>query len=176
MHRAATLANSKDPELERLLRLSRSELTASEYEILRTRLAGLREDYRVDWERLQKDSGLDLLLRDGDVVSVDRPVLSLRVDGEVRRPGLQNFVRGRSIEACIAEAGGYSNRAWRGRVRITRAATGQTMLAKDVQTLDPGDFVWVPERPDVTAWERVREVLVALSQVATIVIAIRSVQ
>lgn len=176
VHRAANLTTGKDPELERLLRLSRSELTASEYEVLRTRLAGMREDYSVDWDRLQKDLSLDLLLRDGDIVRVERPVLSIRVDGEVRRPGLQNFVKGRSIEACIVEAGGYSNRAWRSRVRVTRAVTGQTLLARDVRSLDPGDFIWVPERTDVTAWERFRDLMVVLSQVATIVIAVRSVK
>lgn len=176
VHRAANLTAGKDPELERLLRLSRSELTASEYEVLRTRLAGMREDYSVDWDRLQKDPSLDLLLRDGDVVRVERRVLSIRVDGEVRRPGLQNFVPGRSIEACVLEAGGYSNRAWRNRVRVTRAVTGQTLLARDVRSLDPGDFIWVPERTDVTAWERFRDLMVVLSQVATIVIAVRSVK
>jgi hypothetical protein len=72
--------------------------------------------------------------------------------------------------------GGYTNRAWRGKVRVTRSVTGQTLLARDVRTLDPGDFVWVPERPDVTAWEQGREVLTALAQVATIIIAIRSVR
>lgn len=176
VHRAATLAAGKDPELERLLRLSRSELTASEYEVLRTRLAGLREDYSVDWGRLQSEPELDLLLRDGDFVSIDRPVLSIRVDGEVQRPGLLNYVRGEDVSACIEQAGGFTNRAWRGKVRVTRAVTGQTLLARNVRSLDPGDFVWVPERPDVTQWFYIKEALVALAQVATIVIAIRSVR
>ncbi len=176
VHRSSTVAAEKDPELDRLLRLSRNELTASEYEVLRTKLAGLREDYRVDWARLQENSTLDLLLRDGDIVRVDRLVSSVRIDGEVRRPGLLNYVRGQSVSDCVAQAGGFTNRAWRGKVRVTRAVTGQTLLAKDVRTLDPGDFIWVPERNDVTAWQQSREVLTALAQVATIVIAIRSVR
>lgn len=176
VHRAATLASAKDPEMERLLRLSRTELTASEYEILRTRLAGMREDYTVDWSRLEDHAELDLLLRDGDVVRVDQPGLSVRVDGEVQRPGLLNYVRGQSVSDYIEQAGGFTNRAWRGKVRVTRAITGQTLLARDVRSLDPGDFVWTPERPDITQWDRFKDVLVTLSQVATIVIAIRSVR
>lgn len=176
VHRAATLTAGKDEELERLLRLSRSDLTASEYEVLRTRLARLREDYSVDWTRLQADPALDLKLRDGDVVSVDRSVLAIRVDGEVRQPGLLNFVPGQSVYQYIERAGGLSNRAWRGKIRVTRVVTGQTLLARDVRTLDPGDFIWVPEKPDITQWERLKEMLVALAQVATIVIAIRSVR
>ena len=54
--------------------------------------------------------------------------------------------------------------------------TGQTLLARNVRTLDPGDFVWVPEKPDVTVWQQSREVLTALAQIATVIIAIRTVR
>lgn len=176
VHRRSTLAAEKDQELDRLLRLSRNDLTSSEYEMLRTKLAGLREDYRVDWARLEGSKDLNLLLRDGDVVRVERLVSSIRVDGEVRRPGILNFVSGESVEGYVAQAGGYTDRAWRGKVRVTRAVTGQTLLARNVHALDPGDFVWVPEKSDITVWEQSRQVLTALAQVATIVIAIRSVR
>lgn len=176
VHRRSMLATEKDQELDRMLRLSRNDLTVSEYEVMRTKLAGLREDYRVDWTRLEGSNDLDLLLRDGDVVRVERLVSSIRVDGEVRRPGILNFMRGESVEDYVAQAGGYTNRAWRGKVRVTRAVTGQTLLARNVRTLDPGDFVWVPEKPDITVWQQSREILTALAQAATIVIAIRSVR
>lgn len=176
VHRRSTTGAEKDPELDRLLRLSRNELTASEYENLRTRLSGLREDYRVDWTRLQGNGGLDLLLRDGDIVRVERLVSSIRVDGEVRRPGIVNYVSGQRVGDYVRQAGGYTDRAWQGKVRVTRAVTGQTLLARNIRTLDPGDFVWVPEKPDVTVWEQAKDVLTALASVATIVIAIRSVR
>jgi polysaccharide biosynthesis/export protein len=176
VHRRSTSVAEKDQELDRLLRLSRNDLTASEYEVMRTKLAGLNEDYRVDWARLEGSKDLDLLLRDGDSVRVERLVSSIRVDGEVRRPGILNFIRGKSVDDYVAQAGGYTNRAWRGKVRVTRAVTGQALLARNVRTLDPGDFVWVPEKPDVTVWQQSREILTALAQVATIIIAIRSVR
>ena len=176
VHRRSTLATEKDQELDRLLRLSRNDLTSTEYEMLRTKLAGLREDYRVDWARLENGKDLDLLLRDGDSVRVERLVSSIRVDGEVRRPGILNFVPGESVEDYVAQAGGFTGRAWRGKVRVTRSVTGQTLLARNVRTLDPGDFVWVPEKPDVTVWQQSREVLTALAQIATVIIAIRTVR
>ena len=165
-----------DSELERLLRLSRNELTATEYEVLRTRLAAKREDFRVDWRRLQQSSSLDLLLRDGDVVRVERLVSSIRIDGEVRRPGIVNFAPGLTPADYVREAGGFTDRAWRGKVRVIRSLTGQTLLARNVSTLDPGDLVWVPEKPDRTIWEQSRDLLTALGSIATIVIAIRSVR
>jgi protein involved in polysaccharide export with SLBB domain len=176
VHRRSTLAGEKDPELERLLRLSRNELTASEYEVLNTKLAGLREDYRVDWNRLQRDSDLDLLMRDDDIVRVERLVMSIRVDGQVRRPGIINFVPGAGVESYVGAAGGFTNRAWRGKVRVIRAVTGQTLPARNVGALDSGDFIWVPERPDVTAWDQAGRLLTSFAQLATIVIAIRSLR
>jgi len=170
-------AGEKDPELERLLRLSRNELTASEFEVLRAKLASQRTEYRVDWSRLMAaKTELDVLVRDGDEVRVERLVSSVRVDGEVRRPGIVAFVRGLTIEDYVRQAGGYTDRAWKGKVRVSRAVTGQAIQAKNVKTIDPGDLVWVPERPDRTAWEQTSALLTALAQVATIVIAVRGVR
>ncbi len=176
LHRRSTYVQEKDPELDRLLRLSKAELTTSEYEVLRTRLSGLREDFRVDWNRLTtSNEDLDLLLRDGDVVRVERLVSSIRVDGEVRRPGIMAYSQGQRVGDYIRQAGGYTDRAWRSKVRVTRAVTGQTLLARNVRSLDPGDLVWVPDRSDRTLWDNTRDLLTALSQIATIIIAIRSV-
>lgn len=175
VHRRNPSAGEKDPELDRLLRLSREQLTASEYDKLTTKLAGLREDYRVDWTRLRADSAhQDLLLRDGDVVRVERLVSSIRIDGEVQRPGILTFSPGLRIDDYVSQAGGFTNRAWSSRIRVTRAVTGQTLPAKNVHALDPGDFVWVPERPDKNFWTYASPILVALAQMATVVIAVDS--
>jgi protein involved in polysaccharide export with SLBB domain len=176
VHRESSGGQDKDPELERLLRLSRDQLTASEYVVLRTKLASMREDYRVDWARLAEDKDLDLLLRDGDIVRVERQVLAIRIDGEVRRPGIVNFMQGGDIRHYIEEAGGFTSRAWREKVRVTRAVTGQTLLARNVTALDAGDFIWVPERNDLTGWEQSARLLTTLAQIATIIIAIRTIQ
>jgi polysaccharide biosynthesis/export protein len=176
VRRRSPAGAEKDPELDRLLRLSREQLTSTEYEILRTKLAGLREEYRVDWTRLTKDPRLDLLLRNGDSVIVERLVPSVRVDGEVRRPGILNYTQGQNVSDYVRQAGGFTDRAWRGKVRVIRSVTGQTLLARNVNTLDPGDLVWVPEKPDVTAWQQTKDILTALASVATVVIAIRSVR
>jgi len=167
----------KDAELQRLLRLSRRELTDTEYEVLRTKLAGLREEYRLDWNRvLSEGPPLDILLFNGDVVQVDRLISSIRIDGEVRRPGILMYRPGLGVEDYIRTAGGYSKRAWRSKVRVTRSVTGQTLLARDLAKLDPGDFVWVPEKPDVTAWDQFRVLLTSVAEIATVIIAIRSLR
>jgi polysaccharide biosynthesis/export protein len=170
--RAARSAES-DPEFERLIRLSQDQMTTTEYEILRAKLAARREDYRVDWFRLEQSPELDILLREGDVVRVDPLIASVRVEGEVRRPGIVEFEPRRTVDAYVKLAGGYSNRAARSKVRITRAVTGQSLRSKDVQEVAPGDLIWVPERADVTVWQHLQTLVTVAAQVATVIIAVR---
>jgi protein involved in polysaccharide export with SLBB domain len=163
-----------DPEFERLLRLSRAEMTTSEYEAFRSRLASRSPDVRVDWEQLESGkSGLDLLLQSGDIIRVERRTAAVRVDGQVRRPGLIPFVESEGPEYYVREAGGFTRRGARSQVRLTRAANGQSMLARDAMHVSPGDQVWVPERPDISPWQYLRDVLVVGVQVATVYLAVR---
>lgn len=163
-----------DPEFDRLLRLSRGEMTASEYEAFRSRLAARSPDVRVDWADVEsKRSDLDLFLQDGDIIRVERRTMAVRVDGQVRSPGLIPYVEGAHYEYYVREAGGFTRRGAHSQVRLTRAANGQSMPARDVALVSPGDQVWVPERPDVSPWQYLRDVLVVGMQVATVYIAIR---
>lgn len=177
LHRAAPGGTEPDPELARLSRLSNRDLTASEYAVLRTKLAGNREDYRINWAMLQRDpAALDLALRGGDIIRVDRLVSSIRVDGEVRNPAVLTYRPGSKAQNYVDQAGGFTSRAWKGKIRVTRAVTGQTLLARNLDAIGPGDFIWVPERPDRTFWQQASSILAALAQAATVIIAIRSVR
>lgn len=162
-----------DPEIERLSQLGRNDMTASEYEVLRARATARRQEFRIDWLRVKPMGDLDITLRAGDIVRVDPVVASIRVEGEVRLPGLVRFEPGRRVSDYVRLAGGFSERASRGRVRVRRAVSGQTLLAKDVAALQPGDLVWVPERGEGTVWENLRSTLLVLAQVATFIVAVR---
>ena len=162
-----------DPEFDRLIKLSRGEMTDSEFEILRSMLAARREDFRVDWFRLERSPELDILLQGGDVVRVDPLFASVRVEGEVRRPGIIGYEPRRTVEEYVRMAGGYSERAAQNKIRVTRSVTGQSLRARDVAQLSPGDLIWVPERPDVTLWQHLTTLIAVAAQVATLVIAVR---
>jgi protein involved in polysaccharide export with SLBB domain len=171
--RASGTAGEADPEIERLSQLSRRDMTASEYEVLRARVTARRQDFRVDWNRVRPGGDLDIVLRGGDIVRVDQVVASVRVEGEVRLPGLIHHEAGRSVLDYVRLAGGFSERASRGKVRVKRAVTGQTILARDVASLEPGDLVWVPERGEPATWQNLQTVLLVAAQLATVVLALR---
>lgn len=166
-------AAGPDPEFDRLSRLSRGEMTGSEYETFRTRLAGLAPDFRVDLRRTRTGSENDPLLMNGDRVLVSRVVRSVRIDGQVRRPGVVDYLPGRSWAWYVKASGGFTTRAAHSQVRITRASSGQTLLARETDVPLAGDFLWVPERSDVPTWQYLRDTILVLGQVATVVIAVR---
>lgn len=173
VYRPSLGGHDADPELDRLLRLSRAEMSDGEYAKLQTRLAGRRDDFRIDWQRLRDTPELDLLMLDGDIVRVEQIHSSVRVDGEVRRPGIVEFDPRRSVESYVRLAGGFGERAATRKVLVTRAVTGQTLRARDVPALAPGDLIWVPERPDRSVWQDMAVLLAAASQIATIVFVFR---
>lgn len=169
-------ASDADPDLDRLARLSREQMTESEYILFQTRLAERKNSFRIDWSRVTSDGNqrdLDLLLRNGDLVRVERLVTSVRVEGQVRHPGLIEFVGRRGPSEYIRLAGGFTGRASKGSIRITRANNGQVVPAGNVSEIQPGDFIWVPERRERDPWTIFRDVLTVAGQVAVIVVAVR---
>lgn len=163
-----------DAEFSRLAQLSREEMTESEYESFRSRLAALTPDFRVDWNRLSKgDKDLDPILADGDFVQVDRITRTVRVDGQVKAPGVFEFSPTMSVREYIRLAGGFTTRSAKGKVRVTRAANGQTVLAGNVEQLSPGDFIWVPESADITWWQRFGTLISVAAEAATIYLAFK---
>ena len=148
-------------------------MTSSEYETLRAHLATRREDFRIDWNRLQKDRGLDIALHDGDILRVDPLFPTVRVEGEVRRPGLVRYEPGRPASEYIRLAGGYSSRAARGQVRVTSTVTGQMMQARDAGPPAAGDLVWVPERGEIGLWRSAQTAFFFVAQLVALAVVVR---
>jgi protein involved in polysaccharide export with SLBB domain len=159
-----------DPEFDRLARLSRNEMTESEYTKLETMLAQRKNNFRVDWNRLQAgNTDLDPLLQNGDLIRVERLVPSVRVEGQVKRPGYVDYEPGRTLGEYIQLAGGFTERSSRNTVRVSRALTGQVIPARSLKNVQPGDFIWVPERRDVDTWAAFRDIVTVAGQVAVII-------
>ena len=168
--REPTSNSDRDPEFDRLARLSRQEMTESEYTKLQTMLAERKNSFRVDWTRLQDgQSELDPLLQHQDVVRVERMIPTVRIEGQVRRPGFVDYAPGRSLSQYIQLAGGFTERSARSSVRVSRGLTGQVVPARSLRNLQPGDFVWVPERRDVDFWAIFRDVVTVAGSVALII-------
>jgi protein involved in polysaccharide export with SLBB domain len=162
-------AGERDPELDRLARLSRGQMTESEYTRLETMLAERKNSFRIDWSRVQPGSSSDPLLQEDDVVRIERFVPSVRIEGQVKRPGLVDYAAGRTLGEYIQLAGGFTERSARTSIRVSRSLTGQIIPARSLRSVQPGDFIWVPERRDVDAWGAFRDIVTVAGQVALII-------
>ena len=79
-----------------------------------------------------------------DVVQ-NRPFFIL---GEVRNAGQYPYVSGTTVQAAVAIAGGYAERADQRRVQITRQSNGGTekMDVPPDTPIQPGDTIYIYER------------------------------
>lgn len=82
----------------------------------------------------------------GDIISIAE-YLQIFVNGEVQRPGNYPYQAGLTLEKTIALAGGFTGRASKRRIKISRDIDGQQQTGK-IKMRDPvypGDTITVPE-------------------------------
>jgi polysaccharide biosynthesis/export protein len=138
---------SRETQLERLESLHGgvpSEDTA--YYYLETDLRLQKEIVNVDFHRLWErgDSSQDVVLQSGDVIKVPTTKRTVYVYGQTVTPGHIPYVPGEGLEYYIGKAGGYTDRARPGDVKIVKARTKQ-WLSPDDTVIEEGDYVWVPK-------------------------------
>lgn len=123
----------------------------------------------------KNDDSQNILLRDGDVVRIPRLVPSVAVNGYVITPGAIPYGPDLGVQDYISRAGGLNEQAERGEIYVIQGSTGNWTKASRVQYVNPGDTIFVMGKKPVHGWRLFRETLVVLSQVAALVIAVRSI-
>jgi len=82
----------------------------------------------------------------GDIITIEES-LQIFVNGEVQRPGNYVYQQGLTLEKTIALAGGFTGRASKKRIRVSRDVDGQQQQGR-IRMGDPvypGDIISVPE-------------------------------
>jgi protein involved in polysaccharide export with SLBB domain len=115
----------------------------------------------------------DVALFDGDRIVIPRLYLSVSVQGEVHAPGLVPYQAGRHADDYVRAAGGFTDHASKGNMRVTVARTGQQMKPGETGAIHAGDTVWVPAKSERSGWATVRDVLTTAAQVATVYLVIQ---
>lgn len=173
LFRAPPASQRSDPEFDRLQRLSRSEMTDAEYQVFKTKLASQNGVHLVDFRKIESgDRAHDIAVQEGDSIVVDRLERMVRLGGEVRAPGLVEYERGLRAGDYVKRAGGFSARASKGKMRLTRASSGQTVLVRDAGEIQPGDFIWVPEKREINGWALTRDLIAVAGNIAAIIFVV----
>lgn len=167
-------SDSLDPEFERLKEIAVADMSHDEYEYFKLKSRAKQGRFSVDFEAvfLRGDDSADVLLRRGDLIVVPIATRSIAVAGQVASPGSVSFEEGKSVSWYIEKAGGYGWRPHKGKTRVIRARTGEWVSAGQAKHLEPGDTIWVPEKPEGSLWDDFKEGLVLAGQALTIYLVI----
>jgi protein involved in polysaccharide export with SLBB domain len=182
---AAQLFRSSIPaseiETERLLSL-RGNITTedSAYYNMESALHMMREIVQVDFEKLfvRKDTLQDVILHTSDRIVIPSKLKTIYVFGQVAIPGDVPFVEGRDVDYYVKAAGGFTDDARRGDMMIIKRATHQ-WLAPSETTIEEGDQVWVPKKPErtfayyMTVFSQTAAVITAAVSIALLAIQLR---
>lgn len=89
----------------------------------------------------------DLILREGDVITVPRPEFTVKVSGEVMHPVSMAYEEGKNLNYYIRHAGGYARKAYRSKVYgIHMNGSVVKLSANSVRDIEPGTEIVVPSK------------------------------
>ncbi len=164
-----------DPEFERRKKMLVADMSESEYDYFKIRSRSRRGRVAVDFvsQFVHGDSTKDFILRHGDIISVPRKSRVVSVIGEVSNPGLMPFKPGADYNYYIERAGGFSDRAVKGKVSIIKGITLEWKKAKKNLSLEPGDTIWIPEKKKRDYWTFIKETLAFVGNLATVYLVIQ---
>ncbi len=112
-------------------------------------LRAQHEEVNVDFKRLftDHDSTQDVILRSEDEVIIPSKDKTIYVFGQVAEPGHIPVAEGRDVSFYIQKAGGLTEHANGGSVKVIKGRTRQWLSPGDTK-LEDGDFIWVPSEPN----------------------------
>lgn len=148
--------NSLKQEQIRLYEESMKKEVTSSFEEMDTLLSmklNLDDTYPValNLEAALKHPGSleDIVLREGDVLTIPQYSNTVKISGEVVHPISMNYVKGKSLSYYISHAGGYGNKARKGNVYAVYANGGVEKIRKrSSKAIQPGCEIVVPTKPE----------------------------
>jgi protein involved in polysaccharide export with SLBB domain len=103
----------------------------------------------------QPGSKYDLILQEGDVISVPKQLQTVRMRGEVLYPTTARYEEARGFRNYISRAGGFTEEARKGRSYVVYAngdvkRTNTFLFFNFFPKIEPGAEIIVPKRPQRT--------------------------
>jgi protein involved in polysaccharide export with SLBB domain len=115
------------------------------------------------------------ILDTGDILFVPRLEPWVQVLGQVKNPGFYIYYPEWGVMDYIRAAGGYGKFADGGKTQISKGRFGDIGYASDVDTLAPGDLVWVPEKISRGFWNNFKDVIQVAGQAAALILVAREI-
>ncbi|MBN8546586.1 MAG: SLBB domain-containing protein [Ignavibacteria bacterium] len=161
-----------DPEFERIKLIPRKDMTDDEYDYLKSKSRQRHGRIVIDFQKVFRDKTDDLILKKNDQIFVIEKKDYITIIGQAVFPGNLEFNPDFSVRDYINIAGGFAWRAEEGKVRVIKGRTGEWVEEDKVIKLEPGDTIWIPEKPQAPKfWDVFKDTLTILGQLATVIAA-----
>ncbi|MEC9379964.1 MAG: SLBB domain-containing protein, partial [Candidatus Latescibacterota bacterium] len=160
-----------DPEFERILALPSGAWGEEEKQYFNMKSRAQRGQMVVDFVSLfeDEDEVQNILIRPGDVITIPPSMRTVIVSGQAAFPGAVPFDENFNVWDYIDRAGGFGWRA-SGDIRVIEARTGVIKKAEDVVQIQPGDRIWIKEKPVRDYWQIFAQSMTIAGQTATVLL------
>lgn len=121
-------------------------------------------------------STYDVIVQPGDVLFIPKQQSTVKIAGDVMFPNTVVFVPGKKLSYYIDQAGGYGQRAKKGKAFIVYM-NGSVAKAKRNTPIEPGCQIIIPSKPEKmgTDWTKVLALATSFSSVATMAATITNI-
>jgi protein involved in polysaccharide export with SLBB domain len=169
-----------DPELQRLQSLRRvtglADMNKEDRAYLKTKAREEKGRASVDFERLFRndDEEQNIYLESGDVIYIPTRRRTISVSGQVRKPGLIDYVPNQDVRFYMEKVGGYAYDAHKRGARLIRARTGIREELDSDFIVGAGDEIWVPQKERIDYWDWTQSTIRTIAETLTLVVLVRS--
>lgn len=126
-----------------------SNLTVEDSLRLKLAIDNIEPLVSFDLERLIKEKEYNVILEDGDVISIPRKSKSIYVFGAVNFPGFVEYKEGKMHDWYLNKAGGITSEEYQERIRVIRGPNKQWYAPEEEFLIKDGDQIYVAGEKDV---------------------------
>ncbi len=159
----------REPKFEQLKKTRPDDMSHLEYRYFRNKLTEESGIFAKNFDTLWNDKEMeyDISLKNGDVVFFPAEAVAINISGEVVNPGLINYDAELNYLEYIDLAGGLSDSAWKGKIKIIRAKTGEWINPNKNTQLQPGDTIFIPRKERFSYyWPYIQETIAFITGLA----------
>jgi len=159
----------REPKFEQLRKTRPDDMSHLEYRYFRNKLTEESGVFAKNFNTLWNDKEMeyDISLKNGDVVFFPAEAVAINISGEVVNPGLINYDAELNYLEYIELSGGLSDSAWKGKIKIIRAKTGEWINPNKNTQLHPGDTIFIPRKERFSYyWPYIQETIAFITGLA----------
>lgn len=170
-HMTRRLTEDEIASRDEALRLARANSSTEGGDSISMTKLNLSDSYNVGIDLAKAlanpGSSYDLVMKPGDKLFIPEEQSTVKIAGDVMFPNTVVYVPGKKLSYYIDQAGGYGQRAKKGKAFIVYM-NGSVAKAKRNSVIEPGCQIIVPSKPKSgTDWTKVLAFATSFSSVAT---------